>query len=780
MKRTMIGLLLGLSMIYASSAQMLTQTIRGQVLDETSEYSLPGATVILLETNPLLGATTDVNGYFEIKNVPLGRYQAVATYVGYEPFSLSDIVVHSGKSTFLSIKLKESLEQLDEIIVKGDRPKDLPLNDMAMVSARTFSVEETERYAGGLDDPARMATAFAGVSSASISENAIVVRGNSPKGVQWRMEGIEIPSPSHFAGATTAGGGFVTLLSNHVLDNSDFLTGAFPAEYGNAISGVFDMNLRRGNNQAYEHTFKAGLLGIDFASEGPLSRKNKGSYLFNYRYSTLGIIQPILPEDANTIRYQDLSFKLNFPTSIGEFSIWGIGGNDFGEKNQDLITDPGEWETEEDFTDTRFGFNVGALGLMHKMNFSSNTLLKTSIVASANDAFWEMDKLNANSELSPEHRLSTLTGTHSVSSILSHKFSNKLSTRSGVLIHRHFYNLKIRQAADHSSTLRAIVLDAGFSHRMQAFSQTKLRLSKDFEAMVGLHSQYFALNEEFSLEPRASLKWNLTNTKSISLGYGNHSQMEDAKIYLLRDQDGNQPNDKLGFARANHFVMSYDWLLTDNIRVKIEPYIQYLYNVPVIADSSYSMLNFKQDWFFDQKLENTGAGQNYGLDMTMEKFLSDNYYFLITGSIFKSKYRGGDHIWRDTRFNRGYAFNALAGSEWQLGPSETKWLGLNLGLNLMGGLRRSPLDEVASIASRQEVLDENRAFESKEPSVYYLDLNLTYRINKSGHSSVWGLQIKNLMGSPDYGGYVYNYQTNTMQENQVSFMIPNLSYKIEF
>lgn len=255
-------------------SQELTQTVRGKVIDETSEITLPGATVLILNTDPALGSVTNIDGDFVIDKVPLGRHTIFISFVGYEPVTLPNVVVHSGKSNFLNIKLKESLVKLEEVVIEAEKAKDLPLNEMAAVSARAFTVEETQRYAAGLDDPSRMATSFAGATNSSLGSNAIIVRGNAPKGVQWRVEGIEIPNPSHFAGSSTAGGGLVTILSSQVLDNSDFMTAAFPSEYGNALSGVFDMNLRKGNNQDYEHAFKLGLLGIDFASEGPLS-KNK-------------------------------------------------------------------------------------------------------------------------------------------------------------------------------------------------------------------------------------------------------------------------------------------------------------------------------------------------------------------------------------------------------------------------------------------------------------------------------------------------------------------------
>ena len=140
----------------------------------------------------------------------------------------------------MTIQMKENTGLLSEVVVKPNVNKELPLNNLASVSAKMLSVEEATRYAGGFDDPARLVSSFAGVSS-NVSNNAIAIRGNSPQSLQWKMEGIEIPNPNHFADMTTFGGGGLTALSSQLLANSDFFSGAMPAEYSNALSGVFDI-----------------------------------------------------------------------------------------------------------------------------------------------------------------------------------------------------------------------------------------------------------------------------------------------------------------------------------------------------------------------------------------------------------------------------------------------------------------------------------------------------------------------------------------------------------
>ncbi len=275
-----------------------TQTIRGTVIDDASNAPVAFATVSLRHTDPSLGTISDTLGNFTIPNVQVGRYDVQVSFMGYEPAILREITVISAKQTFLTIQLKENTTLLSEVVIKPRVNKEQPLNTMATVSARMLSVEEAQRYAGGFDDPARLASSFAGVAS-NTSENGIIVRGNAPKFLQWKMEGVEIPNPNHFGDLNSLGGGTVTALSSQMLANSDFFTGAFPAEYNNALSGVFDIAMRTGNNQKREHTVQLGFLGIDASSEGPFKKGGRSSYLFNYRYSTLALLEAVLkPKNA--------------------------------------------------------------------------------------------------------------------------------------------------------------------------------------------------------------------------------------------------------------------------------------------------------------------------------------------------------------------------------------------------------------------------------------------------------------------------------------------------
>jgi hypothetical protein len=763
-------------------SQINTQVIRGKAVDNVTQSPLIGASVAVIGTNPVMTSITDNNGIFKITNVPLGRYNIQISYIGYNSSVVPEILVTTGKEVVLTIGLEQSVTQLDEVTVKSYSKKDRALNTMAAISARSFTVEETRRYAGGLDDPARMASAFAGVATGNLQDNAIVIRGNAPKGVAWRLEGVDIPNPNHFAGGNVAGGGFVTIFSSQMLSNSDFFTGAFPAEYGNALAGVFDMKLRNGNNEKYEHAAQIGLMGIDISSEGPISKQNGSSYLFNYRYSTTGLLSQMKLIPSEQIpKYQDLSFKFNFPTkNAGVFSVWGIGGIDNNTEPDDL--DSTKWETDWDRIKYDWNVKMGATGVTHKYMIGTNTYINSTIAASGTNQLMDATRIDDNLVRRPNWYFIDKSGKVTLSSYVNHKFNAKNTLRAGANMHFLFFNLNLNSTVDDDpATFANFVKQKGNSQILELYTQDKYSITDKLTFNAGIHYNYFAYNGNFSIEPRGSIKWQFKPKQALSFGYGIHSQMEELKMYAINYQVNGStyyPNKKLGFSYAEHFVLGYDLSLSENTRLKVEPYLQYLYNVPGKPNSSYSMINFTQDWSFRDSLLNNSKGQNYGVELTLERFLNNNFYYLATVSVFKSKYKASDGIWRNTRFDKGLVFNILAGKEFFL--KKDKVLGLNMRFNYLGGDRYEPVLVDESIAKKKVIYDDSNVFRDQYPASCYLDITITYRINRAKYSGIWALQLKNALGAPLREGYSYNYKTNKIEESNSIVMLPVISYKIEF
>lgn len=781
-KKLLISAIILLTSLFGVNAQNLTQTVRGTVTDKNSKVTLPGANVIILNTDPVLAASTNAFGYFKFTEVPVGRYDIRVSFIGYKPLTVPNILVSSGKEVVLEINIEESVEEIDEVIVKGNSIMNETNNSMTTVSARTFSVEDTRRYAGAMDDPARMASAFAGVTVGNIQDNAIIIRGNSPKNVLWRLEGVEIPNPNHFAGGNVAGGGFVTIFSSQMLANSDFFTGAFPAEYGNATAGVFDMKLRPGNNEEREYTFQLGLLGIDFSAEGPFIKGKKASYLINYRFSTFSLIAPFIPSEQIP-RYQDLSFKLNFPTKkAGTFSLWSIGAKDLNTEPNEL--DSTKWEYDWDRVNYEWNLDMGVVGLTHKIVLGKSTFWNTSAVLSGLSNRMDQRRLDDDLVVQRVNDFKDLSSKFTVSTFVNHKFGAKHTNRTGVIYNSLFYNMYLKYAPNNIPPLVSLVDEKGNADFIQAYTQSKFNLTDRLTFNLGVHSQYFTLNNNYTIEPRAGFSRNFGKKHSLNFGYGNHSALEPLNIYLYQKhtaQETTLPNKDLDFTKAHHFVLGYDWYLTDQIRLRVEPYYQYLYNVPVIQDSSYSMINFTQEWTFANELVNEGTGVNIGVDLTLERFLSNNLYYLVTASLFDSKYTGGNGIEYNSRYDKAYSVNILAGKEFGFGRNKNRNIfGINTRVSITGGQRTAPVDMETSLSMKEVQYDWYNAFQDQNQADIFVDLTLTLRRNKAKYSSSWAIQVKNIFGSKSNYNWDYNFKTNSVIQEGLVIIVPNISYKIEF
>ncbi len=770
-----IGMLFLLSV--TAIAQQFTQTIKGKVVDQDSEIPLPYVNVMLLDTDPIIGSITDDEGRFIIENVPVGRYNLQASFVGYEPIIVKELTVSSSKVSYVEISMRENTVSLGEVVIKPVTNKEKPLNSMATVSARMLSVEEAQRYAGGFDDPARLVSSFAGVAS-GVNSNAIIVRGNAPKSLQWKMEGIEIPNPNHFADLAGMGGGALTALSGQLLANSDFFTGAFPAEYNNALSGVFDIFMRTGNNDDYEHTLQVGVMGIDVASEGPFKKGNNSSYLFNYRYSTFGLVGQLTNANEG-IEYQDLSFKLNFPTKkAGVFSVWGLGLID-GAKVK--VKDSEEWyyaSDKEDYDAIQF---MATSGISHKIFINDKSQLKTTLATTVSGIDWKIKRLNDQTELLPQSNIENTTWNFVFNSSLNTKISKRHTNKTGLTATGLQYNMLFEDALVSGTPLTTITDETGFSTLLSAYSSSAIHLNNRLTINVGLNAQLFTLNNHFTIEPRFGAKWQWTANQQIGFGYGLHSRLERLNYFFTKDAvSGEFNNQDMDFTKAHHFVLSYSNNLSDNLLLKIEPYYQYLFNVPVVANSSFSFINLEDDWFINDKFENTGNGRNYGIDFTLEKYLTKGYYFMLTTSLFNSEYTGGDGIWRDTRFNMNYLFNLLGGREWSLGKNKQNVLGLNVRVTYQGGERYTPYKLGESILAEEVVFDEANAFSQQIDPAFIAHFTASYKINKQKITHEFALKVLNATSYGDFQGFRYNLINQTVDENREFIMIPNLSYKIEF
>ncbi|MBL7742064.1 MAG: TonB-dependent receptor [Chitinophagaceae bacterium] len=774
-------LFLALSLFSLSAQAQFRQQIRGIVVDQVLQKPMAGATVSIPGTHQ--SVITDIDGVFRFKEMPVGSYRITITYSGFKEAMLDNIIVNSGKETVLTVQLEALVKTESEVIIKANSKKNKPLNDMSAVSARAFTVEETQRYAAAVNDPLRMAAAFPGVMANDDGNNNIVIRGNSPTGLLWRMEGVDIPSPNHFSQPGLSGGG-ISILSSQLLSNSDFVTAAFAAEYGNALSGVFDIKLRKGNNEKREYSLQAGVLGLNAAMEGPFSKKYKGSYLINYRYSTLTLLNKIgvLPDD-NVTNFQDLSYNIYLPTSkLGTFTLFGFGGLSDQDFNPDK--DSSRWEAKSDRYVSRFISNTGMSGLTHSILAGKKLKINSAIGISYTKLGYDEDYTEDDLSLSTSYIDKYNTRKLSFSTTANYKFSNRLHLRAGFIntqIHYKFYRLSSEHEDD---PLEEKLNTSGNTSTQQAFAQWQYKPANEVTLNAGLHYLRLSHNNTSSAEPRLSARWNINNRSSIGVGYGLHSQIQTLNVYFAQQQLPNDdvvlPNKNLDLTKSHHYVLSFSYRLAKNMQLKTEVYYQRLFNVPVAThdSSTLSTLNVEYEYVTDP-LVNKGKGRNYGAEISLERYLHNNFYLTLSNSVYQSKYTAADGVERNTRFNGNYIVTFITGKDF-VNERKSKTIGVNIKTICAGGLRTTPIDLAASRQAGYTVFKEKEAYSFQNPAYFRADLRVSMKWNRKHVTSTLSLDIQNLTNRLNIFNQYYDDEKDKITTMYQTGLIPILNYKIEF
>jgi len=710
-KRSVLIFIVLFSLLLSGFSQAIyTQNIRGIIIDKASQFPLSGVNVILVGPDSQHGTITNDDGEFRFEDIVIGRYDFQASYLGYQTSTTPGLALTSAKELVLEIEMEEKVMDIDEVTVKAFSRKDRPINEMATVSARSFTVEETSRYPGSYGDPARMAANYAGVMSARDNRNDIVIRGNSSIGLLWRLDGIEIPNPNHF-GASGTTGGPISILNNNLLTNSDFFTGAFPAEYGNALAGVFDLKMRFGNNEKREHWGQIGWNGLEFGTEGPFSKNSKASYLFSYRYSIVSIIEKLGIDLEEAAAYQNLTLKVNLPnTKAGSFSFIGMGGLssidiwDSDKKQSD-------WSFDGSGEDLTNGSDIGVLGVAHTFFFKNKTRLKTTVSVMGTRVETRIDTFTVDypepfiwaGEKSSETK-------YSVTSQLTRKINARNTLTFGGMVD--MYQTSFADSQYYHGNYRIDTDAEGNINLFRAFTQLQHKFTDNFFTSLGAHYQNLGYNGSWSLEPRFGITWEFVPNQSINIGYGLHSQIQPRFFYFVLstqpDETEVYSNKDLEMSKSHQFILGYDYLLNENMRIKLEGYYQNLFNIPVqLKNPAFSLINTGAEYFIERRdsLVNKGTGENYGVELTIERFLHKNYYFLITASLFSSTYKGYDGIERNTAFNGNFVLNAIGGYE--LVFANRKDIAFNFGLKATwaGGVPYVPYDVSETVRLGEIVLD---------------------------------------------------------------------------
>lgn len=771
-----------LLMTTVTRAQVNTQTVRGTVVDSDTHEPLIGATVMVPGSDPLIGASTDLDGRFTLNNVPAGRIDLQVRMVGYEEQRLTNLLVNSAKELVLDIRMQEALVQLNEAVVSGRKGHGEVRNDMATLSTRKISVEESGRLAGGINDPARMVTSFPGVAGDPTGSNTIIVRGNSPKGVLWRLEGMEIPNPNHFTDDGTTGGP-INVLNSDMIDDSDFYTGAFAAEYGNVTSAVFDMKLRDGNDRKREYTLKAGVLGTDLTAEGPVPGVNGGSYLANFRYSSLALLdQAGIVDYQGVPKYTDGAFKLKLPAGkAGTFSLFGLGGRSIIEQEDRGVTN------DTLFATSNFGSRMGILGLTHTRLLNSNNYIYTTVSLSGNASHTDYREVEVPGETALEQRYKDDMGrwTWRLSSTLNTRINAAHKLRSGVIVSLDHFRMLSDDFNRETGRMDRQLDDRGNATVVQAFTSWKWRWNEQWTMTSGVHLLHHGLNGATSVEPRLGLRYQQSPVQAFTLGGGLHSRMEATMTYLAKVEDAEgrvtRPNERLGLTRAAHAVIGYERMLAEDVQVKAEAYYQYLYDQPVENDrtSGFWLGNY-DGWFTTRTLVNEGRGYNAGVEVSAEKLFTRGWHGMATLSVFEAKYKAMDGRWYHSRFDLGTVGNVLAGKEWKLKRTDKdRVITAGVRYSVMGGQWSTPIDLEASIAAGVQKLSDATMSRKGDP-IGKLDMVVSYRVGRPRVGHEFKVDVQNVLNAQTPVYEYFDHRTGTIKTIDQLAMLPVLQYTLRF
>ncbi len=755
------------------------QTLRGKIADAHTLQPLAGATLTLSPGG--WDAVSDSTGRFRLAQIPVGRYNLTVRFVGYETLVLPELLLESGKEMVLDLYLPTKSTLMDEVVVRAAR-RDMPI--IGFGNEHVFTTEETRRFPAAFYDPARVAVSMAGATNVHDGANGIALRGNSPNGITWRLEGVDIVNPNHLPNAGTLSdqasvyGGGVNILSAQLLADTRLLSGAFPAEYGNALSGVLDMRLRPGNNQRKEFTAQAGLIGLDLAAEGPVSSRSEASYLVNYRYSTVGLLSALgVPLGDEDVRFQDLSFHLNFPgRGRSTWTVFGLGGqsvNRFEAKR-----DSAAWQFQKDRNDITFSARMGALGLTHTQTLGKrgewHTVLATSALSSTRESARLDDALTP--QLEERNRLGQ--SKFSAHSYLRLRAGVGRQFQAGIQYTQQLFDI----SAIHRQGTDTLAVGKGSGGLWQPYLSYSARVSPVLHGQVGLHWMYFDLNSSSSLEPRAMLTWTQSARQRFHLAYGLHSQLQLPQLYFAQSDEADNRN--LGFTRAHHLTLGWYRQLSSASHLQVQVYYQHLFRVPVEQKmaSTFSALNLLED-FAPSLLVNLGTGRNYGLEITARRYVVRDWWFIGNATWYRAFYTPFNGVERPSRFDGRYALNLAGGKEWRKAKREgniSRVWGVTARVLWNGGFRYTPVDAEASQAEGITVYRTQEAYSLRLPDYFRPDLRIYLQRSRRGRSSMLSLDIQNLVNRSNLAFYTFDTQQGVVVPRYQLGIVPIAGYRVEF
>jgi hypothetical protein len=738
-----------------------SQTIRLNIKDQNSQSAISGASVLVKNTE--ISSIANNSGEAVLANVPLGRHEIEISSVGYTKLILKELILENSKELLLEVELQPANNTLQEIIVSASTPN----MSNAITSLNTITNEQIMRFPATFFDPARLAFSFAGVANTNDQANGMSVRGNTPESVQWKLEGVEIVNPNHLSNAGTFSdqptqtGGGTNILSAQMLGHMNFLSGAFPAEYGNALAGVMDMTYRVGNNKKFQHTAQIGLIGVDLSSEGPLNKAKGSSYLFNYRYSFTGLLGLMgVDFGGESIKFQDLAFNFNFPTRrLGTFMIFGMGGSSANNfvPNEDKTL----WESDKDFNNIDFYSRMGVVGLKHSLRLSERWNLKSVLANSGLENLRDAYQTNPLFNINYSYQARNILG---FSSTLSGDLGKSFAMKTGINVNHYFNEFNFLNNGTSFYSFSGLLV--------QPFVRFTNAQKNRFSYNLGVLVPHYTLSNKTYLEPRLGVAYDINRKLNLKTSYGLHSY-----------ESSNQNAFALPYrpVRAHHFNLGFNYQISENQEFFGEIFFQSLFNAPVSKNQYLSVLNGYENTVVDLSIDGsnmTNQGRNYGIELNYRKYLSKGFFALVNSTLYKAEFRAFDNKYYQTRFSGNHIVNLTLGKEWS--KTSGKIVGVNSRITWLGGFRNYEILEAASIVAKTTIYDYSKPLTDRNPNYFRADARVYLKKSKEKFSRTISIDIQNLTGQKNLAYQYYDALLQKITPKYQLGLLPMLNYRIEF
>jgi hypothetical protein len=750
--------------IVMAQEQIHTGAIRGQVTDADTKAPLVGANVILFGTTK--GAATDPEGFYVIENVLVGTYTLEFRYIGYETLRKTDVVVRSGRITFVPAELKMTPLEGEEVVVASgyfSEVEDQP------TSAIGFSFEEIRRAPGSAGDVSRILMSLPSIAKVNDQTNNLIVRGGSPVENGFFVDNIEIPNINHWP-TQGASGGAIGLLNVDFIQDVRFYSGGFSSLYGDKLSSIMDITFREGNRTEFDGQFDLNFAGFGGIVEGPFLNK-KGSFLFSARRSYLDLIVDVIDIGTSVApRYGDLQGKIVYDINDShKMTILGVFGDDHNNPDRkaaeenDMIV----YGNQDIFQNT-VGLNWRAL--WHRSGYSNTSISYTS--AKYKEDYYE-----------------TSTGTHLVrnrSLAQAYKFRNvnhfRLSKKHSIefgIEAKHlitdYDNFYSEYTDALGGTVPALVLDKQTSaNKFGVFANYISKPIRNFTTTLGVRADYFSYTKRGTISPRFSFSYQLTRLTSIKGSTGLYYQ--DLPLLLLVQSEDSE---NLKTPVATHYVVGIDHLITENTRFTLEVYQKDYDNFPIDPSQPalflIDELFYRYGFFFNhEQLVDNGKAYSRGIEIMIQKKLAKDFYGLVGASYFRTKYKGGDGRWRDRVFDNRIIFSVEGGykpnNKWEF---SARWI-------YAGGAPYTPFDLEKSRELKRAVLDENRINEARYPDYHSLNIRFDRRFNFLRTNLIFYFSVWNAYNHKNVATYFWNEKEGKQDTIYQWLLLPIFGLEYEF